>query len=88
MTVKCPLSIVLGWLFNVRPNLSDDGRTPRKVRNEMPVPALAMILAFKGLFTELAGQGELHNIDMEPVGALGDGSPAVFAQIGEVSGEN
>ena len=40
MAVKGPLSIVLGWLVDVCPDLGDNGRAPGQVGNEVAVPTM------------------------------------------------
>lgn len=102
VAVKGASAMVLGGLVNVGADLCNDGRSEGDVRHEMAIPTLAhelidilyppllettLELTLERTFSN-AGRELLHDINMEPVGALVHCAGAFCAELGKVGRQN
>lgn len=69
-----------GRFLDVLADLGDDAGAPSDVGHEVAVPAATLARGAR----DWQDRGALHDVNVQPVGALLDGSRAFRAEVGQV----
>ena len=88
MAVKCPSAIVFRRRIDVFSNLGDDGGAKGDVGNKVAVPISRSSRSVLPPIQRLVRLRNVHDVYVQPVGALVHGTRALFAHASEIAGQN
>ena len=85
MAVKGASAKCLGGLVDVASDRGDHGRSKGDVGDKVAVPISAVSTRSHMMRDSSAMEAHLHDVDVQPVGALLHGASAVMAELSKVS---